>query len=98
MEAEAARKSLEQLTNYGALGLCLMLALVTIWFLDKDRSRIRDLLSKEQEKRRDDASQFLKLALELQEREAEKVTKLDAIAAVVKSRALGGGGRRDSDD
>lgn len=92
MEAEAS-KALIQLANYGALGLCLVLALVALVLLDRDRTRIRKRLEEEQLARVDDAKSYMELALQLQQREAEKVGKLDAIAQVLKVRA-----RRGDDD
>ncbi len=83
VEAEAA-KTLTELTNYGALGLCLVLALTAIVLLDRDRTKIRKRLEEEQQARVEDAKSYMSLALQLQEKEAEKVGKLDAIAALMK--------------
>lgn len=86
VETEAA-KTLTELTNYGALGLCLVLALIAIVWLDRDRTKIRKRLEEEQEKRIEDAKAYMGLALELQKAETEKVSKLDAIAGILKDRS-----------
>jgi hypothetical protein len=86
MEAVAASKAMEQLTNYGALGFCLVLALLAVIFLDRDRSKVRKRLEEEQQARVDDAKAYLEMALELQKAENEKLTKLAAIAETMRSR------------
>lgn len=84
MEAVAASKAMEQLTNYGALGLCLLLALFAIVLLDRDRTKIRKRLEEEQQARVDDAKAYLEMALELQRAESEKLTKLATIAETLR--------------
>ena len=88
MEAEGA-KVLVELANYGALGLCLVLALVAIVLLDRDRTKIRQALAEESKARLDDAQAYLKLALELQEKTQGKIEKLEAVAQALKEQSHG---------
>jgi hypothetical protein len=83
MEATAAAEATQHLLNYGALGLCLVLALVALWYVDLDRTKIHEKLEAEQKARVDDAKAYMDLALELQRAELQKVTELKAVAEVL---------------
>lgn len=87
IETIAVDKAVDQLVNYGALGLCLVLALAAIVYIDYDRSRVRKRLEQEQQARVDDAKAYLEMALELQAAEQEKITKLAGVAEALRERS-----------
>lgn len=84
VEALAADHALSELSNYGAIGACLILALAAIVLIDRDRSRIRKRLEEEQQARVDDAKAYLDLALELQRAEVAKIGELKEVSGVLK--------------
>jgi hypothetical protein len=86
LEAETTREAthaMVELTNYGALGICLVLALIAIVLLFR-------ALREEQRARIEDAKAYMELALELQQRESGKIEKLEIIASVLKKRGSDG--------
>jgi hypothetical protein len=87
-----AAQAAQQLVNYGAVGICLVICILAIVYLDKDRTKIRKELADEQRARVEDAKAYMDLALELQQREQGKIDKLDTIAEILKAKARGGGG------
>lgn len=89
---EAAKTGLDAaavLVNYGAIGVCLVLALIALWFVDKDRTKILKRLENEQAARVEDAKAYMQLALDLQQAETKKLEKLETIAGILKDRARG---------
>jgi hypothetical protein len=85
MELEAT-KAAASLTQYGAIGVLGLVALVAVIVLWRDSLNLRKELKLEQQARVDDAKKMMALALEIQEKTITAVNTLRITLEAVKDR------------